>query len=215
LVAKYENKELESATIILVIDGMQNIMESKDDGLCKESKFYKTLTAIGELSLENIFCITCCTMTTTGPIEFFLAESSRHRVFLPVSPLKPPTIGSNPVFEIDNHIIHLLVRDCGDHGRALEVLQQTLSENDIKNSNFMEKFYSQLKYRYKRAFSYDANDAKEIMRAVLTHTTLSNYRPITTRTKLTPDEITRTGMFHFEKMGNSDEGYLIMPYIWL
>jgi hypothetical protein len=79
----------------------------------------------------------------------------------------------------------------------------------------MEKFHSQLKYRYKRAFSYDANDAKEIMRAVLTHTTLSNYRPITTRTKLTPDEITRTGMFHFEKMGNSDEGYLIMPYIWL
>ncbi|CAG8444371.1 8373_t:CDS:2 [Funneliformis caledonium] len=216
LVAIYENKELESATFILVIDGMQNMIESKDDGLYKESKFYKTLTTIGELSLENIFCITCCTMTTTGPIEFFLAESSRYRVFLPVSPLKPPTIASNPVFEIDNSIIRLLVGDCGGHGRELEVLQQTLTNNNnIKNSNFMENFHNQLKYRYKRAFSYDANDAKEIVRAVLTHTTLSNYRPITNRTKLTPDEITRTGMFHFEKMGNSDEGYLVMPYMWL
>jgi len=77
----------------------------------------------------------------------------------------------------------LLVRDYGGHGKVLEVLQQTLSKNNIKNSNFMEKFHIQLKYQYKRAFSYNANDAKEIRQKmsqlpnfyIFLHKMLTNY----------------------------------------
>ncbi|RIB03079.1 hypothetical protein C2G38_2289216 [Gigaspora rosea] len=221
LIAKYEDKKLEDATVILVVDGLHNIMSDINDGLNKNSSFYRTLTNIGDLSLSKTFVISCCTVTTAGPIENFIAESSRKRVFLPVPSLKPPTVTHGgiikDVFDISDPIIRLLVSDCGGHGRALEVLQDSLSHDNIHNfniSDLMGSLRNTLENLYKKAFSYTSDEAKQIVRAVLTHKLLDLYQPIIKPT-LTPDKVTRTGMFRFEKVGNSNYGFLTMPYIWL
>ncbi|RHZ69343.1 hypothetical protein Glove_284g6 [Diversispora epigaea] len=223
LIAKYENKKLEDATVILVVDGLHNIMSDRNDGLNKNSSFYETLINIGDLSLWKTFVISCCTATTVEPIENFIAESTRKRVFLPVSSLKPPTVThdgiSKDVFDISNPIIRLLVSDCGGHGRALEVLQDSLLQNGITNfniSDLMGSIRNTLENLYEKAFSYTSDEAKQIVRAVLTHKRLHLYQPIEIKSTLTPDKITRTGMFRFEKVGNSKNyGFLTMPYIWL
>ncbi|CAG8494111.1 837_t:CDS:2 [Funneliformis caledonium] len=55
LVAKYHDLELKSATVVLIVDGLQNIMDDVDNGTKKVSIFYKTLTSIADLSLEDTF----------------------------------------------------------------------------------------------------------------------------------------------------------------
>ncbi|CAG8628264.1 11632_t:CDS:2 [Paraglomus brasilianum] len=222
LIAKYEDKKLEDATVILVIDGLHNTMSDRNDGLNKNSSFYKTLTNIGDLSLWKTFVISCCTATTAGPIENFIAESSRKHVFLPVSSLKPPTVThggiAKDVFDISNPIIRLLVSDCGGHGRALEVLQDLLLQDDINNfniSDLMGSLRNTLENLYKKAFSYTSDEAKQIVQAVLTCKLLDLYQPIEIKSTLTPDKVTCTGMFRFEKVGNSNYGFLTMPYVWL
>ncbi|CAG8491841.1 6234_t:CDS:2, partial [Dentiscutata erythropus] len=60
-----------------------------------------------------------------------------------------------------------------------------------------------------------SNCAKQIVQAVLTHKLLNPYKPIEAKSTLTPDKVTYTGMFHFEKVGNSNYGFFTMPYIWL
>ncbi|CAG8558329.1 3630_t:CDS:1 [Racocetra fulgida] len=221
LIAKYEDKKLEDATVILVVDGLHNTMSDRGDGLNKNSLFYKTLSNIGDLSLGKTFVISCCTATTAGPIENFIVNSLRKRVFLPVSSLKPPTITydgiTKDVFDVSNPIIKLLVSDCGGHGRALEVLQDSLSRDNINNlniSDLMGSLRNTLENLYKKAFSYTSDEAKQIVRAVLTHKLLDLYQPIEIKSTLTPDKIIRTGMFRFEKVGNSNYGFLTMPYVW-
>ncbi|CAG8433446.1 1783_t:CDS:10 [Diversispora eburnea] len=50
LIAKHHNRDLKNVTVILVVDGMQQLMENKDDGLKLNSKFYKTLTFVADLA---------------------------------------------------------------------------------------------------------------------------------------------------------------------
>lgn len=44
LVAKYENKRLKDTTVILIVDGLQALMHSDNDGQNPLSEFYHTLT---------------------------------------------------------------------------------------------------------------------------------------------------------------------------
>ncbi|CAG8798543.1 3185_t:CDS:2, partial [Racocetra persica] len=76
LIAKHYNRDLKSATIILVVDGMQQLMENKDDGLKLNSTFYKTLTSFADLAFSGTFIIPVCTSTITGPIDGTLRYSS-------------------------------------------------------------------------------------------------------------------------------------------
>ncbi|CAG8627785.1 4588_t:CDS:2, partial [Scutellospora calospora] len=161
LIAKYENKKLEDAIVILVINRLHNTMSDRNDRLNKNSLFYKTLTNIGDLSLWKTFVISCCTAMTAGPIENFIAESSRKRVFLLVSSLKPPTITYDSI----------------------------IKDNDINNfniSDLMRSFHNTLENLYKKAFSYTSDEAKQIVWAVLTHKLLDLYKPI--KSTLTSDK---------------------------
>jgi hypothetical protein len=82
LLAKYERRSLKDATIIIVVDGLQTIMDT--------SAFYRTMNSIGELALMDTFFIACCTATITIPVErvlkkltekgsFFLLHHWRHQ----------------------------------------------------------------------------------------------------------------------------------------
>src|SRR3954451_16671956 len=75
LVAKHQNRDLKNITVILVVDGMQQLMVHEDDGLNKDSDFYRTLSSIGDLGLNEIFLMPCCTCTITSLIENAVALS--------------------------------------------------------------------------------------------------------------------------------------------
>jgi len=89
-VAKGENKGLRDTTIILIVDGMQALMVSRDDGQDKNSQFYRTLTAIGDLSSQGLFLLPCATATISYPVLHYLTDSNRKHDGLPVTSLQPP-----------------------------------------------------------------------------------------------------------------------------
>ncbi|RUS35530.1 hypothetical protein BC938DRAFT_479953, partial [Jimgerdemannia flammicorona] len=129
IVAKHEKRDLGEITVILVVDGLQDMLKSSLDGRTETSPFYYTLSSIGDLALGKIFLIPCCTATITGPVDEFLKLTHRKRIYLPVASLKSPMIRRNGnlerVFQ-DNYIVSVLVDDCGGHGRALEGLEEAL-----------------------------------------------------------------------------------------
>ncbi|CAB4423970.1 unnamed protein product [Rhizophagus irregularis] len=217
-----EKEDMKKIAIILVIDGLQNFMLSNDDGLDKNSWFYQTLSKISDLGVSNdLFLIPYCTATITRPFDQAVQPSMRLRVHLPVASLKPPTIlddnnSSIKVFQ-DNHIMNLLVDDCGGHGRALEVLAELVKDKNIKDCNInqlMHDLRSSLELRYAGALNISASDAQAIVRAILTRTRLDS-RNVVPGTNRFPDYFVQPGLIRFEKIGTSVEGYLNAPYIWI
>ncbi|CAG8513854.1 7023_t:CDS:2, partial [Paraglomus occultum] len=114
LVAKYHNRDLKDITAILVVDGMQQLMDNKDDGFKSDSRFYQTLSSIADFAFKGIFLIPVCTSTITGPVDGTLKYSHRKRVYLPVASLEPPNYRQDqslvPVFGNDE-ITKTLVED--------------------------------------------------------------------------------------------------------
>ncbi|KAF8910684.1 hypothetical protein BGZ58_005906, partial [Dissophora ornata] len=112
LVAKGASRDLRSATVILVVDGLQSFMTDSKDGHNKDSAFYRALTNIGDLAFEDVFLMACCTATVTTPVDKALAFTHRKRVVLPVASLEPPRTyqdgSSVPVFDETDHIIKVL-----------------------------------------------------------------------------------------------------------
>ncbi|RUS26936.1 hypothetical protein BC938DRAFT_483914 [Jimgerdemannia flammicorona] len=218
LVAKHKKLKLKDATIIVVVDGMQNLMASYEDGLNAESRFYKTLTSIGDLAHKGAFLLPCCTATFFRPIEQGLKPSNRKRVYLPVASLEPPAIRQNdtiqPAFPMDDPVMKILVGDCGGHGRALEILWNLIRGLDLINcdvGDLMRKLRSNLTELYKSALP-NRDDAKVIAQAVLVHQYLAEDQHIPNTTKF-PDQVVAPGLIRYEKCGSY--GYLHVPYIWL
>ncbi|CAI2187981.1 9216_t:CDS:2, partial [Funneliformis geosporum] len=223
-IAKGHNKEKEDmkkTAIILVVDGLQNFMTSNDDGLDEDSAFYQTLSKISDLALNNdFFLIPCCTATITRSFDQTIKSSNRLRVRLPVVSLNPPTIFRDnkyiSVFQ-DHHIINLLVDDCGGHGRALEVLAETIGDKNINDCNFdqlMHDLRASLEDRYPSVLNISALEAQAIVRAILTRIRLDSRKCVPCTDKL-PDYFVQPGLIRFEKIGTSAEGYFNAPYIWI
>ncbi|RUS15929.1 hypothetical protein BC937DRAFT_91797 [Endogone sp. FLAS-F59071] len=216
LVAKYENRQLKDATVIIVVDGMQNIMTSYDDGMDQNSVFYTTLSNLGDLAISDSFLIPCCTATITRPVTESLRPSSRKRIWLPVNSLEPPTISQQPVFQMDDTLVKLLVSDCGGHGRALEILAEVIGTFDLRKcdvGDLMRELRDQLAGRYRDALALTIKEAGAIVRAILTHQQLDANLPIRDTDKR-PDQIASPGLIQYVKdHGNS--GYLTAPYIWI
>ena len=55
LMAKYHSQNLKDTTTILVVDGMHELMEERDDGLKTDTIFYKSLTYIASLVYSGLF----------------------------------------------------------------------------------------------------------------------------------------------------------------
>ncbi|CAG8757682.1 229_t:CDS:1, partial [Ambispora leptoticha] len=174
LVAKYHNRDLKDITVILVVDGMQQLMDNKDDGLKSDSRFYQTLSSIADFAFKGIFVIPVCTSTITGPVEDTLKYSHRKCVYLPVASLEPPNYRQDhrlvPVFK-DDEITKTLVEDCGGHGRALEALNDCLAGRNIEECNLntlMNDLRLKLTERYRDAIFGSVDDARPVARAILT-----------------------------------------------
>jgi hypothetical protein len=110
LVSKHEKTDLRDASVILIVDGLQALMNTDEDGHDKESPFYRTLASIGDLALQGTFLIPCCTATCFGPAKNALSQSNQARVYLPVASLAPPTITRNGKQEDVFHTADALVK---------------------------------------------------------------------------------------------------------
>ncbi|RHZ72723.1 hypothetical protein Glove_240g37 [Diversispora epigaea] len=221
LVAKRYNQSLKDVTVILVVDAMQQLMKSKDDGLKADSQFYETLSGIADLALKGTFLIPVCTSTISGQVENSLKHSPRNRVYLPIISLQPPYYHQGdkiaPVFNEDE-VTNILVQDCGGHGRALEVLSDCLKGRDIEQCNLntlMHELRFRLTNRYRDAIFDFTEYARPISRAILTRSRLNLYKTIPNTNK-TPDELVGNGLIRFERINeDGPTGYLVAPYIWL
>ncbi|GBC15446.2 crinkler (CRN) family protein, putative [Rhizophagus irregularis DAOM 181602=DAOM 197198] len=135
LVAKYRNRDLKDITVILIVDAMQQLMLSTDDGLNKDSDFYRTMSSIGDLGLKKIFLLPCITCTIATSVEKALQFSHRKRAYLPVPSMKPPTYrqgnkGSRSSELTDRYVEAL--QNTGRDARAIAraVLTRTLLDVD-------------------------------------------------------------------------------------
>jgi len=202
LVAKHEKQELKDATIIVVVDGMQNLMASYEDGLRADSWFYQTLTSIGNLAHKGAFLLPCCMATISRPFEYGLKPSIRKCIFLPVISLKTPSIlqddGTKQLifkYKEDNTVMKLLEGDCGGHARAVELLWNLSKGLDLDKCNvggLMRTLQIKIVELYKGAFPND-DEVEAIARAVLTHQRLASNKYIPNTQKF-PDQVVEPGL---------------------
>ncbi|RHZ86987.1 hypothetical protein Glove_41g128 [Diversispora epigaea] len=97
LISKYYNQNKKNITVILVVDGMQQLMKKKDDGLYSNSKFYSTLTSVANLAFNGIFLMPVCTSTISGLVNSVLRYSTWKCIYLPVPSLQPQAINKEIV----------------------------------------------------------------------------------------------------------------------
>jgi len=216
-VAKYHNRDLKSATVILVIDGLQNTMDSDSDGLRVDSRFYTTLTSIGALTTQGTFLLACCTATVSHPVNQCLRVSSRRRVLLPVNPLESPFIHQAPVFETKDPLVKLLVDDCGGHGRALEILADVLVGFNIDQGSLgdlMRVLRDELITLYGSTILLMPEEISALALAILTRQRL-HVNSFVPNTSKTPDQFVSAGLMRFVEIDRSGAGYLIAPYVWV
>ena len=121
-------EEMECATVVIGIDGMQNLpgftQRAVEDG--KKEPFYQVMQEVCRLinQKEAPFVVGC--VTATQSMDHGLAASPQARKFLQLPSVTQVTV--NKVDQIPNHPLkHLLVMDMGGHGRALEGLVGALT----------------------------------------------------------------------------------------
>ncbi|KAF9996051.1 hypothetical protein BGZ65_008337, partial [Modicella reniformis] len=221
LVARHTGQNLKSATVVLVVDGLQSYMENPNDGQKKDSAFYRVLTNIVDLAIREVFMIACCTATVTSPVDQVLVSAHRKRVTLPVASLQPPHIDNDgsivPVFDENDHVTKVLVSDCGGHGRALECLQQALdgAGRDYNVDSVMNQMHAGIKDLYSEAISIPPSTVEAMARAILTRTRLDPDIKLPGTNKK-PGELAIPGLVRYEQpQGLGCGGYLTAPYIWV
>ena len=220
LVSKHEKTDLRDASVILIVDGLQALMNTDKDGHGKESHFYRTLASIGDLAIQGTFLIPCCTATCFGPAKNALSQSNQARVYLPVASLTPPTITRNgkevDVFDTDDTLVKILLDDCGGHGRAIEIMSDMMREvPDWKTnlSKLMKSIREGLETQYEKAFSITDAEIDFIVKAALSHKLLKLFEVVPSIGK-PPDNLAAPGLIWFEE-AEASSGYLQIPYIWL
>lgn len=196
-------------------------MKTPSDGLQENSDFYRTLTNIADLALKGAFLIPCCTATVTNPVDDALKFTHRNRVVLPIASLEPPKIHQNGifknVFDEGDHLIRVLVSDCGGHGRALEALQEVLQGININNVNIdllMNDLYAKIRNRYWEALNIPTHEVHAIARAVLTRMLLEANEIVPGTAKL-PYQLTLPRLIKYNLSRDGSRGYFTTPYIWV
>jgi hypothetical protein len=220
-VAKGEKKELKDTAVILIVDGMQALMDSRNDGDKTDSRFYRTLTCIGGLAFQGFFILPCCTATVSYPLSNCLNDFSRRRVYLPVASLQPPQICENDmsrsVFDLTDTITKTLLEDCGGHGRAMELLWTLMEKDGSWKHNigsFMRNLRKRFSTQYEKALSFKGEEVQAIVQAAFCHQRLYSSEEVLT-TGRRPDELAAPGLIRYEMVNGRAIEYIRVSYIWL
>lgn len=215
--ARIEGKRLSDMTVLLLVDGMQ---ELPHEAPSKQSKFYTALKAISDLvngcskSKEYPFVIACCSATFHNPVSHMLAGSNQRRVEIVLPPLDGKMIFSQ---YIEDPLISLLVDDMGGHGRALEALWICLSQFKASNIS-LEALMGRLRTELTRRYATWTDPTfllplVPLLKAVLTRQKFQNLSVVLPGSNYTVDDHVKLGLFRW----NMQNQTLECPYIlvWL
>ncbi|RPB23852.1 hypothetical protein L211DRAFT_849465 [Terfezia boudieri ATCC MYA-4762] len=216
LVCKYYHQSLADSTVILVIDGIHNLIDPQTgDYVYLE----EALTRLGDLTHRG-FILVCCTSTLSIPVKQLVRRSNRERIYLPVPSLLSPTLNGEA---LSRHLqgrpaLLQAENDCGGHGRALEIFYDQVLNYPAENISYlMSMVEGKLKSQYESAFPSTLPKV-EIVKAVLGNKLLYSNSTIPGTTLLV-DELCSTGLIRFIPSNEPNHmigsGYLELPYIWL
>ena len=121
--------ESKSATVVIGIDGMQNLpgfdLRGTENG--KGQPFYQVMREVCRLIDQTAHPFVVACVAATQDVSQALADSPQSRIFLKIPRVTQVTV--NGVDQIpDNNLKKLLVKDMGGHGRALECLVEALND---------------------------------------------------------------------------------------
>ena len=101
-----------------------------------------------------------------------LKASQRWGVYLPCEPIdRPKDANGNNVFTYGNMLEDVLIKDCGGHGRALEILTDYI-DNIQKNPSDISQFIDRLLDIYPDAVPNESN-SMAIIKSVIGNSSAS------------------------------------------
>ena len=177
----------------------------------------------GGIARAAPFIMTCVTGTCFGPVEGFLADSHRNRVYLPLNWLTAPTWKNNDSPVINNSpASRLLVNNVGGHARAIEIIADELAkhQNDLEPNiaELANALFNRLINRYKEAVLVLRDDIFPVVQCILSRQKICLHKEIP-GSNLRWEDVTASGLIWFESdRADYDydlQGYLVAPYIWL
>ncbi|KAF0689250.1 Aste57867_19282 [Aphanomyces stellatus] len=184
-------------TVILCVDGLQHL---GPDVKSKTNAFYSLLSSICTIinSTTKFFLLAVCAATIHVPIDKILASSSQLRIHL-----VPPRLCGADIINPENPSIGRLVEDMDGHGRALEMLEQLLTEyskanvdvSKVKLDQVVEEVWSGLTTKYRDLFAWsDSSIYYSVLAAVLSRRNflLNDRIP---GTEMTVDDLLQFGLF--------------------
>ena len=212
-------EEVECATIVLGIDGMQNLsgFTQRAVEVGKKEPFYQVMQEVCRLinQKEAPFVVGC--VTATQSMDHGLATSPQARKFLQLPSVTQVTV--NKVDQIPNHPLkHLLVMDMGGHGRALEGLVGALTSMESASGDaVVGAIMDQLTKKYPQAgllgrsdsHSFDDSDIKGILRASLSGKWIAVGSTIE---KVNPEKMM---LIRLQYNSDQTEYRIHLPYVWL
>jgi hypothetical protein len=201
---------LKKKALVLVVDGLRML---DSPGYCNDLN--KIIPKLGNFAHGGFFLV-CGISTITGPVSRALRESQRWRVDLPCEPIEPPrTADGEAVFKHRNLLAQVLIKDCGGHGRALEILAQHMNAIQ-RNVNDVCLFINQLREIYDFMIPEERN-ALAIIKSVMGNGDLARDT-ILPRGSSTPDEVSARGLIRFYSVNQHEEiprGKFEIPYVWI
>jgi hypothetical protein len=169
------------------------------------------------------FIMTCVTATCFGPIQEFLADTHRKRVYLPLNRLDAPTWkkDKSPVLN-DSPVTRLLVKDVGGHARAIELIADELAEHQNgappNITDLANNIYVKLRSRYREALHVLSDCTWSIAQCILSRREIRLQDGIP-GSNLKWENVASSGLIWFETTepdyDHDTRGYLVAPYIWL
>ncbi|KAJ1562942.1 hypothetical protein HK096_002170, partial [Nowakowskiella sp. JEL0078] len=182
---------------------------------------------------DGPFIIFTLAATMSLPISEFHSDSHVMRIFLPLATLKPPTrINNGEIHRVfpKHRFLDMLVDDMGGHGRALEILEDTVQmfchcnfqESDNReivtslDNIILDDLLKEVMLEFRNKYSewIKMMDVMEpIIRIILTHTRVKKNQPVFEKSKLTIDEALQFGLIKFKEIeGGAGYGYLECGY---
>eukprot|EP00657_Telonema_sp_P-1_P005322 TRINITY_DN225_c0_g1_i7.p1 TRINITY_DN225_c0_g1~~TRINITY_DN225_c0_g1_i7.p1 ORF type:complete len:725 (-),score=86.60 TRINITY_DN225_c0_g1_i7:127-2301(-) len=196
-------QSLKDMTILLLVDTMQVLQHEPGS---KHSEFYKCLDEVkNQVNAGTPFVIAVCAATIELPVSDFLGTSPQLHLHL-----SPCLLDGSKIIESDDPITKILVQDMGGHGRALETLQDVLSQQDedFSLAALMHNVRRALEAKYSLFLKSAAQDFKHVLRVILARIPLQRDSKIP-QTTWTVDELVSFGLFSFQGQ------YVECPFVLL
>lgn len=193
--------------VMVLVDGMQHLDHTPGDVTSVLSSALSTLANFVNAGPEFFIAVAAATIHTS--MEDYLRNSKQNRVHLTPSRLDGFKIFPNP-----NRLERMLIGDMGGHGRALEMLAETLNSTSPDSSfeTIVTLLRAKLVEKYGDWFRKNATTLLPIFEAVLAR---RRFPLITDKIYdgFTVEDATLLGMITWD----DNEGTLCAPFIlfWL